>query len=134
MSVWKQCSVRLHSHLLCRFMLYLCYLYLFTLTGVQRDFYFRWCSCRLTVTQRVLIVGQELFNLPEHMSKPCSILSFCVVFCRFFFLLSFFVWSLHCLTFFDLRLLVTTLESSNVFHRLTFYDQWIIWQWCASVL
>ena len=69
-------------------------------------------------------MGQELFILPEHMSKPCTILSFCVVFCRFFFLLSFFVWSLHCLAFFDLRFLMTTLESSNVFHRLTFYDRY----------
>jgi len=34
------------------FMCYLCYLYLFTYTGVQHDFYIRWCSCPLTVTQR----------------------------------------------------------------------------------
>ena len=39
---------------------------------------------------------------------------FCVVFCRsLFVLLSFFFWPLRCLSFFDLRILITTLVSSN---------------------
>jgi hypothetical protein len=39
-------------------------------------------------------------------------LVFCVMFCRsLFVLLLFFYWSLHCLSFFDLRLLVTPLVS-----------------------
>jgi hypothetical protein len=41
--------------------------------------------------------------------------------CLFFFL-SFFFWSLYCLSFFDLRLLITPLESSNFpFKKLTWY-------------
>jgi hypothetical protein len=43
-------------------------------------------------------------------------LVFCVMFCRLLFVfLSFFAWQLHCLSFFDLRLLITTLVSSNFF-------------------
>jgi len=49
----KRCLIRLDSYLFCMgFMCYLCYLHLFTYTGVQHDFYIRWCSCPLTVTQR----------------------------------------------------------------------------------
>ena len=41
-------------------------------------------------------------------------LVFCVVFCRsLFVLLSFFCWPLCCLSFFDLRILITPLESLN---------------------
>jgi len=47
-------------------MLYL----LFTFPGVQHDFHIRLCSCRLTVTQRVQLVEQELFTLPAHMNSP----------------------------------------------------------------
>ena len=71
------------------FMFYLCYLYLFTHTGVQHDFHITWCSCRLTVTRRVSHVEQELLSLPEHPSSPpvfsgvrvALSLVFCVMFC-----------------------------------------------------
>ena len=43
------------------FMVYLCYLNLFT--GVQCDFYIRWYSCCSTVTRRVLLVQMELFSI-----------------------------------------------------------------------
>ena len=88
------------------------YLYLFTYTGVQHDFHIRWCSCRLTVTWRVLHVKQELLTTPEHLSSPpvyselCIAWSlvFCAMLCRSLFVfLSFFFWLLCCLSFFDLR-------------------------------
>ena len=46
-------------------MFYLCYLLLFTYTGVQHDFHIRFCSYRLTVTRQVSYVKQELSFLPE---------------------------------------------------------------------
>ena len=69
------------------FVFYLCNLS----TGTLHDFHIRWCSCRLTVTQRVSRVEQqELLTLPEHMSLPPVVsrvrvvisLVFCVMFCR----------------------------------------------------
>jgi hypothetical protein len=68
--VMVDCDLRLDSHLFCRgFMFYLCYLYSSTYTGVQHDFYIRCCSCRLSVTQRLSHVVQELLTLPEHTSS-----------------------------------------------------------------
>jgi hypothetical protein len=72
--------------------------------------------------RRVSLVEQELLTLPEHpSSNPVFswvrvIRSFvlCVMFCwSLFVLLSFFFWSLCCLSFFDLHILITPLESSN---------------------
>jgi len=109
----KRCSVRLYYYLLCRrFMFYLCFLYLFTYTGVQHEFPVRRCWCHLTVTRMVTIVEQELLTLPEHLSSPrvfCGVrvarsLFFCVVLCRSLFVL---------LSFFDLRILITPLVSSK---------------------
>ena len=68
---------------------------------------FKWCSCRLTVTQRVSLVEQELLSLPEHISsfsvgnniRVDQSLVFCVTFCRSLFVLySFFIWSFHWLS------------------------------------
>ena len=52
----------------------------------------------------------------------CSIFSFCVVFCRplVFIILSFFVWPLHCLPFFDLWLPITLLASTIFSYLLTY--------------
>jgi hypothetical protein len=44
--------------------IYSCYWYLFTYISVQHDFHIKWCSCRLTVTQRVSPVEQELPTIP----------------------------------------------------------------------
>jgi hypothetical protein len=49
-------------------MFYLCYLYLFTHTGAQREFHIRSCFCRLTVTRFVSHVEQELKTLPEYLT------------------------------------------------------------------
>ena len=105
------CSVRLECHLLySECVLNSCYLYLFTCADVQRDFYIRWCSCRLTVTRRVSQVEQELPTLLEHTRLPPILsrvrvswsLVFCVMFYKsLFVLLSVFIWTLHCLSFFD---------------------------------
>jgi len=94
------------------------------------------------LTRRVPLVEQELLTLPEHLRSPHSIFSFMCMFCRslfvhmyFFFwplrcllfeirilcmfcrslfiLLSCFFWSLCCLFFFDFRILITPLVSSN---------------------
>jgi hypothetical protein len=84
------CDLRLDSHLFCRgFMFYLCYLYSSTYTGVQHDFYIRCGSCRLSVTQRLSHVVQELLTLPEHTSslpdcngvRVARSFVFCVMFC-----------------------------------------------------
>jgi len=49
--------------LFCReFMFYLCYLYLFTYTGVQHDFHIRLCLYRLAVTRQVSHVQQEMLT------------------------------------------------------------------------
>jgi hypothetical protein len=73
------------------------------------------------LTRRVQLVEQELLNLPEHLSsspvfsgvRSYSIFSFIYMFCRsLFVLLYFFLWSLCCL-FFDIRILIAPLVSSN---------------------
>ena len=111
-------------------------MYLFT--GVQHYVDIRWCSCRLTVTQRVLLVEQNLLTHPEHLSstsvfsgfRVARSLVFCGVFCRSLFVLfplaivlsvllrftdsdyTFGIfWPLCCLSFFDLRILITPLVS-----------------------
>ena len=72
--------------------------------------------------RKVLLMEQELLTLPEHLSSsPVFIgvrvnlsLVLCVMFCRLLFdLSSLCMWLLCCLTFFDLRILLTTLVSSN---------------------
>ena len=112
-------------------MFYLCYLYVFTYTCVQHDFHFRWCSCRLTITQRVSHLDQELLTLPRYLSSPpvrsgvhvARSLVFYVMFCRSS--LSFFHRSLDCLLFFDLRRLITYLVSSNFSFRVYYRNSLI---------
>jgi hypothetical protein len=75
------------------------------------------------LTRRVPLVEQELLTLPEHLSSPpvfsawgsCySIFSFICKFCRsLFVLLCFFFWPLCSLFFFNIRILITPLVSSN---------------------
>ena len=70
------------------------------------------------ITRRVPLVGQKLLTLPEHMSSPpvfsvvrvtrslvlcVCFADRCLSFCTFFF------WSLCCLFFFDVRILVASL-------------------------
>ena len=81
------------------------------------------------VTWWVPLVEQELFTLPEHMnlhpvfSEVCITRSlvFSVVFCRLLFiLLSFSFWP-YCLSFFDLRILITPVVSSNFSWKICFH-------------
>ena len=51
------------------FWLYLCFLSLFTYTGVHHYFYIRSCPCRLTVKRMVSLVELQLLILPKHMSS-----------------------------------------------------------------
>jgi hypothetical protein len=101
--------------------------YFFIFFYLFRDF---WCPTRFPY--RMMFVsfnsnttgttsGQELLTLPEHLSSPpvlsrvlvAQSLVFCVVFCvKSFVSLSCF-WSLCCLSFSHLRILITLLVSSN---------------------
>jgi hypothetical protein len=74
------------------------------------------------VTRRMPHVKKELITLPEH-PRPSPVfivvrvawsLVFCVIFCRsLFVLLSFFIWPLYCISFFDIQILITPLVYSN---------------------
>ena len=73
-------------------------------------------------TRRVPLVEQELLTLPEHLSSPpvsdevrvTGFLVLCVCFvdrCSSF--CTFVLWPLFCLFFFDIRILIAPLVSSN---------------------
>ena len=75
-----------------------------------------------SVTWRLALVEQELYSFSEHLSstsvfsgiRVAESLVFSVVFYRpLFVCLSVFVWPLYRLSFFDLRLLTTTLVSTS---------------------
>ena len=87
------------------------------------------------LTRRVPLAEQELLTLPEHMRSPpdfqwgsCySIFSFICMFCgSLFVLLYFFFWPLCCMFFFDIRILIAPLVSSNnsqiTFHPSLIYN------------
>ena len=80
------------------------------------------------VAWRVPLMEQELLTLLDHMSSPlvfsrarvAQSLVFCVALCRSLSVrFSFFFWPLYCLSFFNLRILITPLVSSNF--------SWKIW-------
>jgi hypothetical protein len=82
------------------------------------------------VTRRVPLVEQELLTSLQHPSSSpvCSgyrvtlTLDLCVMFLKsLFVLLSFFVWSLCCLSFYDLRIFITPLISSNSWYFWGFF-------------
>ena len=75
--------------------------------------------------------GAGTATLPEHLSSPsvfigvCVVQSLvsCIVFCRLLFvLLSLFFWLVCCLSFFDLRILITPFVSSHSSYSRTEYD------------
>ena len=86
-------------------------------------FHIRWCSCRLAVTRRKALEEQESITLPGYLRPPPVFngirfapysVFFCVLCCRsMLVLLTFFFSSLYCVSFFDWRLLITTLVSSH---------------------
>ena len=72
------------------------------------------------VTRWVAHVEQKLLTLPERPSSPSVFngvgIARLLVFCVWYFVdhcLSFFFWAFYCLSFFDLRLLITALVFSN---------------------
>ena len=87
------------------------------------------------LTRPVPLVELELLTLPEHLSSPpvfsgvrvTRSLVLCVCFvCRsLFVLLYFFIWPLCCLFFFDIRILITPLISSNSSMKIRF-EQWLL--------
>ena len=120
-SALKWCSIHLKYHLFmgAHVLFILPCIYLRLLVPIQ--FYFRWCSCSLTVTRRESHVEQELLTLLEHLRWPPLFrwvhvrrsLFTCVMFCWLLFaLLSFFFWPLYYLSF-ELQLLITPSMSSN---------------------
>ena len=84
-------------------------------------------ACRLAVTRRVSLVEQELLTILVHLSTPlysgdfsAQTLVFCLVlYLRFFVILLFSFRPLHCLSFFNLWLLITTLVSSNLLYIIS---------------
>ena len=74
-----------------------------------------WCVTRLT--RRLPLVEQQLLTLPRHMSSPPVFrgarVTRSLVLCVCFVLFYFFFWPLCCLFFFDIRILITPLVSSN---------------------
>ena len=76
----------------------------------------------LTWARRVPLIKLELPTLPKHLSSPpvfngvrvTRSLVLCVLFCRSLFaILSFFFWPLYCLSFFDVRNMITPSVSSK---------------------
>ena len=95
--------------------------YIPLVVNTSRSFPHSWLITRFVtrLTRRVWLMEQELLTLPEHQSSPLVFsgvrvtrsLVLCVCFvdrC-----LSFYFWLLCCLLFFNLRLLITPLVSSN---------------------
>jgi len=73
--------------------------------------------------RRLSLVGQEFLTLPSNLRSP-PVFSFMYILCRsLFVLLCFFFWPLCCLSFFDLRILITPLVSSNSSSHLR---QWMV--------
>jgi hypothetical protein len=65
-------------------------------------------------TRRVPLVVQEFRIFPEHLSSPLvfsGVRVMCIGFRSLFVPLSIFFWPLYCLSFFDLRILITPLVS-----------------------
>ena len=90
------------------------------IVNTSRSFPHSWLIIRFltSFTRRVPLMEQELLTLPEHLSSPPVFswvrversLVLCVCFvdrCLYFFF-----WTLCCLFFFDMRILITPLVSS----------------------
>jgi hypothetical protein len=83
----------------------------------------------LYIIEQVILVEQELLTLPEHLSTPPGFsgvrvarsLVLCVVFVdRSLSFCTFFFWPLCGLFFFDLRILIVPLVSSNSSYHVNF--------------
>ena len=103
----------------------------FTCTDILREFNIRWCSSRITGKRRMPLV-EQIFHIPHHPGHlssplPCSLYSSS---CSIFSFLSNILYITVCpfvsfplamilSVFFDVRLLVTSLISSNLSCTLT---------------
>jgi hypothetical protein len=116
-------------------MFYLCFLCLFTHTGVQHDFHVRWSWCHLAVTRRVAIVEQELFTLPEHLGFTLFICLSGVPCCS---MLSDFMFSFPCCEVryeFRVKWCSVHLYYYLLCRRFTFYLCFFVFinvYWCAT--
>ena len=78
------------------------------------------------LTRRVPLVEQELLTPPKHLRSHPFLVGFVLLdfsimcmFCRSLFVLLYFIfWPLCCLFFFDIRILITSLLSSNSSYQL----------------
>ena len=107
------------------YIVYVCWLnYKYTLHNWCIISIIAWHFWFCGITRRVPLVEQELLTLIGYLSSSTVFsgvhvvrsLDFCVMFCRPLFDLSVFCslfWSLYCPSFFDLRLLIKHLVSSN---------------------
>ena len=91
-------------------MLYSCYFYSFTCTGVLYDFNIRWCSFRIKGKRGMSLLEQIVYipHHPEHLSLPLVLCRFhavqSLVFCAVFYIsqfvfLSASLWLWYCLSF-----------------------------------
>ena len=78
-------------------------------------------------TRRVPLVVQEFRIFPEHLSSPLvfsGVRVMCIGFRSLFVPLSIFFWPLYCLSFFDLRILITPLVSSVFFQYCLYLSRY----------
>ena len=112
-NIWHRCLLLVF--VTCEFVFTLFYSVVFVASRKNFDF-----NSHFT-TRQVPLVEQELLTLPEfalgfQWGSCCSVFSFlCCVFCRLLCVPSFFlVLALCCLSFFDLRIMITRLVYSNL--------------------
>jgi hypothetical protein len=96
--------------------------------NVSRSFPHSWLitGFAISVARRVLLMEQELFTLPEHLSSPPGFsgvrvtrsLVWYVCFVDRYLSICTFFWPLCCLFFFDIRILIAPLVSSNSSYQL----------------
>ena len=109
----------------------LCLIYNFISWKINKlGFYFK-CVFKGDL-RRVQLLDQELLALPGHMGSPPIFsgarVTRSLVFCTCFIdrCLYFFFWPLCCLFFFDLRIVITTLGSSNSSYKTEYTRCFII--------
>ena len=115
--------------------------FLYELYSLQMNNYYTltWIPYVHVLTRRVPLVEQVLLTLPDHLSSPPVFsgvrVTGSLVFCRaLFVLLYFFCWPLCCLFFFDIRILITPLVSSNSSYQILLFIQDVLWYYGAVVV
>ena len=99
------------------------FMFRFVEVAILSSFLLSWLITR--VTRRLPLMKQELRTIPQHISFYCGVsvaqsLVFSVVFCRpLFDPMSYFVWPVYCMSFFDVCPRITPLISSNFCVKFT---------------